>query len=104
MAARRIGEFRRVADVETMINSGRAARQHAAAAHRLAGDADRLARGPPDEVVGVGVQCVEIQHGEGRVDRRGRPVQTGPLRLAGEIGRRHAHHGERAGPAATGSR
>jgi hypothetical protein len=83
---------------------GEYAPQDAAVAHRLAGDADGLARGAADEVVGVGVQRIEIQHGEGWIDGCGRVVQPGPLLLVRGRGEGDAHRGERAVPAVTGSR
>ena len=50
--------------------------EQGAAAHRLRGDPDRQPTGPPDEVVGVGVEGVEVDGDERRRQpgRRSRPV------------------------------
>ncbi len=56
-----------------------------AAADGLAGDADRLAAGPADEIVGVGVERGEIDDGQGRVEMRGGPVVPGPVSTGGKI-------------------
>jgi hypothetical protein len=53
--------------------------EHAPAAHRLARDADRLARGAPDHVVGVRAQRVEVDEREGRVEVGGRVPQPGEV-------------------------
>ncbi len=50
-----------------------------AAAHRLAGDPQRLAGGAGDQRVGVGVEGGEVDDRERRVEVRGRPVEAFPL-------------------------
>ena len=63
--------------------------QQSPAAHRLAGHADRLARGAPGQILGVGVERVEVDGGERRLEGGGRGVEAAAVRCGSGRGGGH---------------
>ncbi len=61
--------------------------QQGAAAHRFARHPDGLPGRTPDEVVGVGVERLQIDDGDRGVEMGGGPVVAGPVSGAGSHGR-----------------
>ncbi|GDY72744.1 hypothetical protein SAV31267_022290 [Streptomyces avermitilis] len=62
---------------------GQHAFEQGTAAYGLAGDADRLAAGPADQVVGVGVESLQVHDRDRGVELSGGPIVAGPVCGAG---------------------
>ncbi len=73
----RLGERERHDARETV--PGQGPFEQRTAAYGLAGDPDRFAPGPADQVVGVGVEGVQIHDRDRGVELGGGPVVTGPV-------------------------